>query len=687
MTKRHAVIAAVLLIVTHAHAETVLEDAGELTGASEQLKSGERYESYTLPVAPGDFFTVMASSMDFQPYIIVKTPNDRKLETRSDGADAVIQFIIRERGDIELLVTTEDPGETGEYQVAADARPLAGGLRGLTADLNERGNLDTNDNQLDTGEYADTYELSANSGDVVRVYAESSEFDAYLVVKAPDGVMRQADDCKGTNPEITFQAEETGPVSIFVTSAAAEETGAYKIRVSRATLAGGPGLAAAPDVDQPAPGATRQPAPTPITVEGALLEVSDRLSAGSATLSSGEYAEQHEIEVVAGQTVDITLRPEGFQGYLIAKTPDGEQSDAKAGGDVELSVTSAEAGTLPIIVTTTEPGQEGPYQLVATRGEGGAQPAPAINQPAPVIPDDQGGASAPKLHDKLDIVDPRHPSLRLKAAQPTAGTVQNPGVLKDTLHRMTQVGVNVQGFMDYILTSIHIPADPDDETEFKDDSGMTRGELEIYAGTTNTDGPHISWQGNTFRFALPEYEVEDTWVGETYEYQVRDTTATDLTGVVSPSGDRVEWLRIQRFERKVYVHKNDWQPAGGVKVPAGQECEQHWNATRVDLVDVPIVFFKRGSSLNNYEDAWEPTTMLGFLQHSQEDPEDISWFNFRVEGPDVRDHVAQISHLQYRNAPGHKMILDDSHTTIKFRSVDWLNTEHPPSISIVFGNL
>lgn len=94
------------------------------------------------------------------------------------------------------------------------------------------GRLDTGDQQLDSGEYFETYSYAARSGELLTITLASSEIDPYLMVIDPDGnKVAEEDDSPGHgfNIVITVNLPVTGSYLIVVTSAYPDETGTYTL--------------------------------------------------------------------------------------------------------------------------------------------------------------------------------------------------------------------------------------------------------------------------------------------------------------------------------------------------------------------------------------------------------------------------------------------------------------------------
>ena len=95
------------------------------------------------------------------------------------------------------------------------------------------GLLEPGDRTLQSGEFADSYDLALTTGRTSVVRARSTEFDAYLIVRTPGGKQLDNDDDPqgGTDAVVEIPAEEAGTYTAIVTSSASGEKGHYELTV------------------------------------------------------------------------------------------------------------------------------------------------------------------------------------------------------------------------------------------------------------------------------------------------------------------------------------------------------------------------------------------------------------------------------------------------------------------------
>ncbi|NIR42644.1 MAG: hypothetical protein GWN99_02030 [Gemmatimonadetes bacterium] len=97
------------------------------------------------------------------------------------------------------------------------------------------GRLDSMDDRIN-GAYFDLYYFQGSAGDRVIVDLQSSEFDPYLGVMAPSGVVSENDDFEGSraHSRVEKELEESGEWTVIVTAYGAGATGAYQLSINTA---------------------------------------------------------------------------------------------------------------------------------------------------------------------------------------------------------------------------------------------------------------------------------------------------------------------------------------------------------------------------------------------------------------------------------------------------------------------
>jgi hypothetical protein len=95
---------------------------------------------------------------------------------------------------------------------------------------------------------------------------------------------------------------------------------------------------------------------------------SGALAPGDQTLQTGEFADAFPVTVTAGQSVTVEANTNGqLDPYLILRAPSGQQveNDDYNGSTQQSRVEhiAAESGQYTVLVTSYEPGQQGPYTV------------------------------------------------------------------------------------------------------------------------------------------------------------------------------------------------------------------------------------------------------------------------------------------------------------------------------------
>jgi len=325
-------------------------DSGELAPGDETLESGEFVDRRSVRLSRGDDLSVVLTSSDFDPYIIVKAPDESQEEnddcTEGETTRSCLDLTADQSGTYEVLITSFAPGERGRYQVSIDtgggatggprppSAPATGGVR------TERGVLQRGDATLSSGEFRDTYTVRGEGGSLV-LDLRSESFDPYLLVLTPDGDQFENDDHEGALDRslLVLQTRPGEEYDVIVTSFASGETGAYTLDIRSDDAA---------------------------VASGARTETG-RLAPGDEALSSGEYVDLYTFEGVPGQRLRADLTSDDFDTYLAIRSPKGDLVfDDDGGGRVGhslLEMDLTEPGTYTVVVTSFAGGETGDYRL------------------------------------------------------------------------------------------------------------------------------------------------------------------------------------------------------------------------------------------------------------------------------------------------------------------------------------
>jgi hypothetical protein len=98
---------------------------------------------------------------------------------------------------------------------------------------NESGTLQTGDQTLNSGEFADLYNVQVDQGETIVVEMTSSQFDPYLILRPPGGTQVDNDDFNGdrTRSRIDYVATQSGNFDVIATSYQPGESGDYGVTI------------------------------------------------------------------------------------------------------------------------------------------------------------------------------------------------------------------------------------------------------------------------------------------------------------------------------------------------------------------------------------------------------------------------------------------------------------------------
>lgn len=325
---------------------------GRLDKGDSQLDDNEYYDTYDFQGSTGDVVVIDLYSSDFDTYLALVAPsgadtqNDDYQESTSRSR---IEKTLDETGEWSVLVTSYEAGETGAYNLSIAMTGSGATSAVASGGRTERGTLAAGDNQLTSGEYVDSYNLSGANGEFLVIDLRSRDFDPYLILVAPSGEQFENDDHEGdaTRSQVATPLPESGNYRVLVTSYKPGESGSYTL-----TIGGGSAtaVAAGPRVER------------------------GSLAPGDQTLSSGEYADGYEFEGRPGQRARLDVSSSEFDTYLMLIDPTGQQTENDdfegIAGHSVIETDITEAGRYRVVVTSYEVGETGSYELRMEFGGG-----------------------------------------------------------------------------------------------------------------------------------------------------------------------------------------------------------------------------------------------------------------------------------------------------------------------------
>lgn len=215
----------------------------------------------------------------------------------------------------------------------------------------ETGRLEPGDVRLSSGEYFDEFPLEGKAGTVVILQLHSSEFDAFVQMSPRDRTGPAGDVTWHNNDQrvgntdscIGIVLPADAAYDLFVTSATANETGSYELRVTVL--------------------------PAPNRTESGALTTDDR------KLQTGEYCDYYDFDAKAGEVWVIDLQSKDYNTYLFGRANDDNEfrvDNDDAFSDMHRSqvvMTIPKDGRYFVGVTSAQPGESGQYTLTMTTTE------------------------------------------------------------------------------------------------------------------------------------------------------------------------------------------------------------------------------------------------------------------------------------------------------------------------------
>lgn len=199
-----------------------------------------------------------------------------------------------------------------------------------------KGNLTSTDLQREGSEYYDVHQIEVDSPRMIRVWLNSEEFDAYLVIKTPYGTEEVNDDMEGSDSYIEILADEPGTYTVWASAYEGGSTGSYQLVID-------------------------------IAEEVNIERIEGRLDPRDERLPKGEYVDTYTREISADEAFSVRLRAYGFDGYLVVTSPSGQTfRNDDYDSDYTISMLTGlqpEKGKWKIQVTTLNIDEVGAYDL------------------------------------------------------------------------------------------------------------------------------------------------------------------------------------------------------------------------------------------------------------------------------------------------------------------------------------
>lgn len=239
---------------------------------------------------------------------------------------------------------------TGRPPASSAPRTAAQPTGVLTLGVPISGTLRPGDEQLSSGEFTDRYTFEGQVGQRIRLSLQSSDFDAYLMLRGENVTSDNDDVSDGVlDSVIEVVLPYTGTYTVFATTVTPGESGAYALRAERV--------------------GTSTASATPVTLAIGRAQ-NGSLGAGDFQRQNGQYFDRYAFQGRAGQGVQIDLQSSAFDAYLSVRGPDGsgEENDDISTSDRNARVlyTLPVDGTYEVQVSSYSRGETGAYSVTMT---------------------------------------------------------------------------------------------------------------------------------------------------------------------------------------------------------------------------------------------------------------------------------------------------------------------------------
>lgn len=216
------------------------------------------------------------------------------------------------------------------------------------------------------------------------------------------------------------------------------------------------------------------------------IDASGTLQRGDSTLESGEFYDSYNIDVRAGEQIDVRATSTEFDPYLIVRGPTDDlrwENDDEGDGSVQARVneTAPVTGRYRVIVTSYQPGESGRYQVSGgpTRQAGSQQRSPAggtqpATQPVRQASGGSGGGSG-------TVRGAQQGTLAAGDEQLSSGEFYDAYQIEGRAGQQVRVQLSSPAFDTYLMLR-----GPDGSTFDNDDSDGTNSTLDVTLPASGT---------------------------------------------------------------------------------------------------------------------------------------------------------------------------------------------------------
>ncbi len=198
-------------------------------GPTDMNRRNRYIHRYSFTAEANQVLRLELTSEDFDAWLEVSGPDGFAVSDDDGlgGYNALVNAVGRGPGVYVVRVSSAGDWETGLYELAFASTGVVEPL------LETEGRLERRDQRDIGGRYFDTYAFDVEEGQSLTVEMTSAELDSFLYVWDPQGEEVHSDDDGGgeTNARVSVQGAAAGKWTVYATSSATGETGAYALRV------------------------------------------------------------------------------------------------------------------------------------------------------------------------------------------------------------------------------------------------------------------------------------------------------------------------------------------------------------------------------------------------------------------------------------------------------------------------
>lgn len=210
--------------------DTVL-DVSESISISAQQSEVDNLQWYSFDVQQGQILNVEVVSLDFTPYIQVKSANGEVFTTTGEGNSAQYSIFPQQSGSWQVGVGYVDARKSGSGSFFLKISSTQANSA-LQVGRIHRGTLSGElSYEADYDRYVKWYPFMARASQPVQVLLESNDFDAYLFIRYPDGSIETFDDGRGTDSVASIFVTQDSPLYIGASSYSGSDEGEFSIHL------------------------------------------------------------------------------------------------------------------------------------------------------------------------------------------------------------------------------------------------------------------------------------------------------------------------------------------------------------------------------------------------------------------------------------------------------------------------